>query len=431
MKVFGSLVRDDGNIKSDKHIKEKTNPKKKRTEGKKYVKRSKLKNKEDKKSLKSEEKRKQSISSNSELEESEEEVKVSNSKPKKTGKKSDVEISQIQHLLESGGQKNVNEHITSELEKVLKIHKTNNDKFRILAYQKAIRLIKAMKEKITSIDQIKDSNFIGKSIREKIGEILSQGEINLNRKTLKSDKKTESLNELMQVYGIGEVFAKKLYEKGITSLKELRKHQNLLNSKQVIGLKYCEELNQKIPRKESLEISNIIKDTLAKTIPKKSLEVQICGSYRREKAETGDIDLLITRKDEGDIEGIGEKLIKELIDNGLIKETLGQSHAGEPRFHFMGICQIKSSVHRRIDIKIYKKENYPFALLYFTGSANFNRLMREYAKKKGYLLNDYCLEIVGKGKNDKNNKTIKCSNEEDIFKALGMEKYVEPKDRDI
>jgi DNA polymerase/3'-5' exonuclease PolX len=33
---------------------------------------------------------------------------------------------------------------------------------------------------------------------------------------------------------------------------------------------------------------------------------------------------------------------------------------------YMGVCKSKKA--RRIDIKVYPKDEYPFALLYFTGS---------------------------------------------------------------
>ena len=46
-------------------------------------------------------------------------------------------------------------------------------------------------------------------------------------------------------------------------------------------------------------------------------------------------------------------------------------------------------LHRRVDIKVYRPEEYPFALLYFTGSGYFNRSMRWWAQTKfGLSLND-------------------------------------------
>ena len=81
---------------------------------------------------------------------------------------------------------------------------------------------------------------------------------------------------------------------------------------------------------------------------------------------------------------------------------------------------------------MYRKENYPFALLYFTGSADFNRLLRLNARKKGFALNDYGLVSFKKFKNEEKDNTtkIKCYCESDIFKTLGIE-YIAPEDRDL
>ena len=48
-------------------------------------------------------------------------------------------------------------------------------------------------------------------------------------------------------------------------------------------------------------------------------------------------------------------------------------------------------VHRRLDLKVYPVAQFPFALLYFTGSDHFNRSMRFYAKKKHWTLSDHGL----------------------------------------
>ena len=142
------------------------------------------------------------------------------------------------------------------------------------------------------------------------------------------------------------------------------------------------------------------------------------------------MDILITRKDEGGIEGILQSLVDALHIRGLITDTLSMSD--RLRSSFMGISQLEGKPHRRLDIKIYLKQHYPFAMLYFTGSAYFNRSMRLFANKTGYNLSDSGLEnVVGYRKNRVGlGKFIKCETEEDIFKALGLD-YKAPHERDI
>lgn len=99
----------------------------------------------------------------------------------------------------------------------------------------------------------------------------------------------------------------------------------------------------------------------------------------------------------------------------------------------MGICQLtKEHKNRRIDIKAYPKEQYAFAILYFTGSGNFNRSMRLFAQKKGYSLSDVGIQPVlrVKGKKVAEFESIPCETDKDIFKFLNLD-YKEPHERDI
>src|SRR5262249_55508528 len=66
-------------------------------------------------------------------------------------------------------------------------------------------------------------------------------------------------------------------------------------------------------------------------------------------------------------------------------------------------------------------EHYPFALHHFTGSKQHNITMRARAQSMGLKLNEYGL--TGE------KKDIKCKNEADIFKALGLE-YIPPEMRE-
>jgi len=78
-----------------------------------------------------------------------------------------------------------------------------------------------------------------------------------------------------------------------------------------------------------------------------------------------------------------------------------------------------------VDIKVYPKEQFGFALLYFTGSGDFNRDMRFKAQKMGYSLSDFGL-VQTKGKRAQ----INCETEEDVFKGLKME-YKAPHERNM
>jgi DNA polymerase lambda len=83
---------------------------------------------------------------------------------------------------------------------------------------------------------------------------------------------------------------------------------------------------------------------------------------------------------------------------------------------YMGICRLgPTGTARRIDIKTYPFCQYSFALLYFTGSAHYNRSMRLVAKKKQLKLTDeYLMERSGR------QRRMRCDSEAEVFAALGL-----------
>ena len=231
----------------------------------------------------------------------------------------------------------------------------------------------------------------------------------------------------MKIYGVGKTNATKLYDSGMRTLQDIRKHPNLLNSKQLIGLKYVDDLQIKIPRNEITELFNIVKSHLHEIVPKELIEAEPCGSYRRGKELCGDIDILITRNDDDAIEHILEQLLERLHKINFIKETLALTKdlGLSTKSQFMGICRLRNDLpFRRIDIKVYSKDCYAFALLGFTGSAEFNRNLRQKAKELGYSLSDDGLTQLSTG------KKITCLTEKEIMQALG-ENYIPPTKRDI
>ena len=182
-------------------------------------------------------------------------------------------------------------------------------------------------------------------------------------------------------------------------------------------------------------ISNTVKSA-AENLFGETIRVETCGSYRRGKPQCGDVDILITRMDEKPLAGMLELLVMHLQEKGFLKEclSLSEGHLNKTKEMYMGVCKMPgaNSLARRIDIKIYPKESYGFALLYFTGSDYFNRSMRLFADKKGFTLSDHGLIPTSKAKGSKVSKGIgiPCQTEEEVFKALGLP-YKTPAERDL
>ena len=99
----------------------------------------------------------------------------------------------------------------------------------------------------------------------------------------------------------------------------------------------------------------------------------------------------------------------------------------------MGLCKLESDLpNRRIDIMYTRPDEYPFAILYFTGSKEFNQKMRQHANEKGFTLNEHGIEEYSDDPtticNPIDPNDIDLSTEKDIFDLLEYE-YVDPTER--
>ena len=85
----------------------------------------------------------------------------------------------------------------------------------------------------------------------------------------------------------------------------------------------------------------------------------------------------------------------------------------------MGFGQYKENPPRRIDIRFIPYDSWISALVYFTGSAELNKKMRNIAKIKKLKLSEYGLFKA-------NGEKIEITSERDIFDILGIE-YLIPR----
>jgi len=288
---------------------------------------------------------------------------------------------------------------------IIKDYETyNNEIYKVKAYNTAINNILIYQDKITSINDIDNIEGLGAGILEKIYEYYLTGKISYIENNIKTDKIYNFKQELLNIYGIGPVNAKKIIELGIQNIEQLKKNNNILNNKQKIGLKYFDELKLRIPLTEYKEHLKILKKDLSK------LTFDFVGSYRRGSNNMGDIDLLIMENDKFNL----KKYVSKLIDNNYIVDVLASG-----KNKFMGIVKLKGQPARRLDILIAPVNEYYYSLLYFTGSNLFNIGLRHYVKTV------FNLSLSEHGFNK---QVSNINSEEDIFKYLKL-KYVKPIDR--
>ncbi|KAG3177586.1 hypothetical protein PC128_g16787 [Phytophthora cactorum] len=331
----------------------------------------------------------------------------------------------------SAVQQNLNAHLTDPLEMMMEFLDVERDVWRQYMYKKVVSSLKGMRHRVCSVKEFKDMHWVKGRLRDKVIEILETGRLaKLDAK--KSNPRLRALVEIARIWGVGPATAAKLYGQGYKSVAELRKAEAaaVLTAQQQIGVKHYEDFLTKIPRAEVHQIEQTVVDEVHKMIP--NAIALACGSYRRGKLSSGDCDVLITDPD-ADTCDILPDLLKRLHASGFLTDDL--THFQKQKTGgcdtYMGVCRVSKDLpYRRLDIKIYPRHFFGFAMLYFTGSDHFNRSMRLFANKNGWSLSDRALTRVMRvnGTKVRLRDSVICESEVDVFIALGLE-YKDPTER--
>lgn len=301
--------------------------------------------------------------------------------------------------------------------------------YKLNAIEEATKALERVPFEIKSSDDVKKGfKGIGKGTRRRIDEILKTGKLEEVKEEDISGAHLEYVEELMQIFGIGRVKAYELYTmhniKSIEDLKKAIEKGDIDLPEGIIkGIKYVDKIKTKIPREEVDEIYIHLLQVGIKV--NKDLDVRICGSYRRERPTSNDVDVIIAHPDiktkkEAENSPLMRQFIHALEKEHFIVDSFTSENVPTK---YMGVCRLTDKTPiRRIDIRFIPQESYYTALLYFTGSGEFNQRMRKVALSMNYTLNEYRLL-------DEKGKPFKINSEEDVFEQLNME-YLNPIDRE-
>lgn len=248
------------------------------------------------------------------------------------------------------------------------------------AFQNAAASLKAWALKsnssVVTLDDAKQLSGFGAGIIRRLDEYIKSGKLEELKGT---EEKSAALELFEGIYGVGPVIANRWFEMGYRNLSDIP--QDSLTDSQKLGLKYYHDINSKIHREEIAKIEAIL---LGKTQEfnrqrKCELKFQICGSYLRGKPTSGDIDIIITEPN-GKLSEVFDSYIRYL--HPYIEHVLARGDAKA-----LCIGYLLNGKRCRIDFELVEPAEWPFALLYFTGSKEFNKYIRGVAKDKGYTLN--------------------------------------------
>ncbi|XP_072413332.1 DNA polymerase lambda [Chiloscyllium punctatum] len=323
---------------------------------------------------------------------------------------------------------NHNKPITDKLEVLEAAYTHQGDKWRALGYAKAINALKSYHKPVSSYEEACKIPGIGKRMAEKIREILESGHL---RKLDYISESVPVLETFSNIWGAGVKTAQMWYQQGFRTLDDIQMKASL-TKQQTIGLKHYHDFLDRMPREEAGEIEKTVRDMAQSIDP--SLIAVACGSYRRGRATCGDVDVLITHPDGKSHRGVFSKILAGLRDTGFLTDDLVSQEESGNQKKYLGVCRLPGPGHRhrRLDIIVVPYSEFACALMYFTGSAHFNRSMRALAKTKGMSLSEHSLNCHVLRKGNAKITTgiiISTTTEQDIFEQLGLP-YRKPHERD-
>lgn len=298
--------------------------------------------------------------------------------------------------------------------------KGEND-FKIRAYTNAARKIESYADDIAQLaaaDKLKDIKGIGSGIAEAINQLLQEGTIE-EMEAIKAEL-PPGVIEMTDIQGLGPKTAHRFYyeleiedlislEKALTEgkVQKMKGFGKKSEEKLLNALKNHEKYVDKIILAKALKAAGDIIETIKTELePELFKKIEICGSSRRAKELTGDLDILIASDQP-------QKLSKKLKNLDFTAEVIG---AGDTK------VSIRTEAGVQTDFRLVSEEEFPSALHYFTGSQAHNVRMRQLAKDHDLKLSEYGLFREDESKE-------KIESEADIFRILGLD-YIIPELRE-
>ena len=283
------------------------------------------------------------------------------------------------------------------------------DRFRVIAYQRAAQAIENHSEEMKTVYQkgglkaLEEVPGVGKSLAEKIEEILKTGKLKYLKDIQKKVPSSEI--EFLKIPGIGPKTAVKIAEKlKAKNIKDLEKKLKtgkgdiLFEPKtQANILRGINILKRSTGRMLISEALPIAEDFLGQIKKIKGVKrVDYVGSLRRMKETIGDIDIVAASSRP-------LELIENFVKFSGVSQIISKGEAKSTVIHQSGA---------QIDLEIVPENEYGSLLQHFTGSKEHNVALRTFAQSKGRSLSEHGIK-VGK-------KQYKFSQEKGYYEFLKM-----------
>ncbi|KAH0566131.1 hypothetical protein GP486_000461 [Trichoglossum hirsutum] len=345
------------------------------------------------------------------------------------------------------------------------------DEVGVRAYSTSIASLAAYPYPLTSTNEVLALPGCDAKIAHLFHEWKANGQIQVIE-DVETDPALRVLQLFYEIWGVGATTAREFYyDNGWRDLDDIVEHGwDSLSRVQQIGVKYFEELQQKISRQEVESIAEIIAQH-ARKVRDDGIEYCIVGGYRRGKQESGDVDVILSHRDEIQTLGLIRDVVASLETDGWITHTLLIAMGGTKRdqqpipawrpggghgfdtldkalvvwqdidFPHLSSSQMSGkpknpNLHRRVDIIVSPWRTVGCAIVGWTGATTFERDLRRYAKNvKGWKFDSSGIRIrvtgeivnLELGENGEQAATWQEA-EKRVFKGFGLE-WREPWER--
>ena len=296
--------------------------------------------------------------------------------------------------------------------------------FRTNAYHTAARLVQQLPgdlAQMVAAGTLSDVRGIGDALAEKITTLTTTGKlpyldelrasvpaglVTMLRLPGLGPKKVKALHDNLQIDSIEKL--KAACEVGeVAKLKGFgaKTQQRILD-----GIAFIDTVGHRVRIDLALPLADALLAHV-RTFPG-VIRSAVCGSLRRRKETTGDIDILVSSATPEPIMAAFVALpeVLQVLAHGPTKSSVVAS------MHVRG-----EKVTLQADLRVVTDAQYPFAQHYFTGSKEHNIRMRQRAIDRGLTLNEYALAS--------DTRAVPCGDEADIFAALDLP-YIEPELRE-
>ncbi|QJW96124.1 DNA polymerase/3'-5' exonuclease PolX [Frigoriglobus tundricola] len=296
--------------------------------------------------------------------------------------------------------------------------------FRTNAYHNAARLLQSLPGDLNQMvaeGKLEEVRGIGDALAEKITTLVTTGKLPYLEELRASVP--EGLVQMLRLPGLGPKKVKALHTnlqidtieklKAACEAGEVAKQKGFgakTQQKILDGLAFIDKVGHRVRIDLALPLGLALLEQV-RAFPG-VIRSELCGSLRRRKETTGDIDILVSSASPQPIMDAFVKITE-------VVQVIAQGPTKSSVLAAMHVRGEKATL--QADLRVVTDDQFPFALHYFTGSKEHNIRMRQRAIDRGLTLNEYALA--------NETRSVPCKDEADIFAALGLP-YIEPELRE-